>query len=460
LERPPITSSVTGGDGVARTRAQYSFPAQPIATSITAVLTAAIAAGVPLAIGTIEACYDAPPITIQTDTFAGALTQLCGLVADCMLWFDYSGTTPVINLTRRASAPARTLDGRDLNPGWEMTPLPERLQERIVIAYADRQTDGRTIFKEQTSGTATVTGRTQIYTVSGPEVGAAVPDTAVESYVSYAVAANAANVFTMAKVALGFGSVDHSSWGDVFACGDTTVIQGRLPTAAAPLTTQYTTAPMKFLTDGGLVVPFAGYYISRVSPPAWVSSVASVIAVQVSAELYFQWFQYGYSGGVVTYNGSLPSWFNLAEWSNVKTYHLTTGPTSDGLYQLFTRIVTFPVWLLSTATSPLYQPFEYDFTQPPAGMAAGLLSTVDHMPWQGSLSWDDAEAGGTRFRGTKVAVSNAMTSLATAEALVREEDIDIDLGRTSVRLGAAPQFDMRQFPDRINRKASDNLVIH
>ncbi len=468
LAKIPLGSSVAGADGVSKVRQTYGFNAQNIATSITALLNAAATAGAPFTVGTIDTCYPAPAITLQSDTWAGALSELCRLVPDGMLWFDYSASPAVVNFSRRSgSAAAITLDGRDLNPGWSMVPLPELQQERIVVSYAGRQTDGRTVYLEQASGTATKAGGTQYYTVSGPEVGADVPDTQVETYTPGAVSVTSSwlAAYVYSKLGIDPATVGYHNF---MGIGNSTAIAGRLPTYTAASTTQYTTMPL-LVSEAG--VPrgyfpsaFPGLYarLGSQSLPSWAAGLSlSEFQIDFSGEIWLELLEYEYgSSNQVVANGVVPAWWGGFQWSLKKHFFRTD---VQGYYYTSHNLYTVPfsvtIPMVNTNASRIYQPFDYDFTAPPSGMAAGMLACVSWLPWQGTLALTEQEAGGTRYRGNKVSVSNAMTALATAGALVAGEQIDIDSGTTTITPGAPPKFDVKEFPDKLRRAPQDNLII-
>jgi hypothetical protein len=123
--------------------------------------------------------------------------------------------------------------------------------------------------------------------------------------------------------------------------------------------------------------------------------------------------------------------------------------------------VTLPVSLIGDPFSTLttvYRPADYGFIAPPAGFAAGMQESQGWLPYTGILAIDEEEVGGTRYRGCKINVTGALPEYATMGALVESEVLDLDSGRTTIRLGAPARLDYRSFVDRTRRTASDNIV--
>ena len=465
LARTPVKSLVGGWDGAAKNRAKVYFYEQGIHESLGDLFDAAIAEGAPFAKGTIATCLTVPAMTLQSDSYAGAISELCRMVPDGMLWFDYSTATPQVNFTRRAGASTRTVDAEQLDAeSWEFTPRPEQQQSRIVVSYADRAANGKTIYGEQAypvSATGISADKTQMFTISGPEIGETVPNDYLDSYNPYPLAPTTGNLQTRAFIDLAIGAVVNPTKNDAVALGNSTVIQGRLPTKSDSLGTIHTTDPIRFMKDDGTLASTSGKYWSNntsAEPPDWYPYTAEKVTVK--GEVYFQWFEYQYkSDGTVQANGALPAWFKAEEWTAYGPYYLTNYDPDGQRMWLYTRKWEMETWLLPNNTATLYAPPDYEFIQPSTNMAENMHGMVSWLPWDGRFAITEAEAGGTRYRGCKVNVTNALAALTSAGALVSQEECDIDAGTTRVTLGAPAKFDFAAFTDKFSQRPQNNVII-
>jgi hypothetical protein len=111
-----------------------------------------------------------------------------------------------------------------------------------------------------------------------------------------------------------------------------------------------------------------------------------------------------------------------------------------------------------TSLTTLYRPADYSFIQPPAGLAAFLVGAQNWLPYEGTISLVEEDVGATRYRGTKVRISNSMPEFATMDALVESESLDIATGTTTINLGAPPRNDYRNLVDKIRKTSQDNIV--
>jgi hypothetical protein len=145
-----------------------------------------------------------------------------------------------------------------------------------------------------------------------------------------------------------------------------------------------------------------------------------------------------YIATITGYNGT----------TKAATYTTATGPaTRSG----------FPYRILGTK---VFAPADYSFISPPANLAANLLSTMNFIPYEGSVRITEQTAGGTRYRGCKVNLANTRSELASMGAMVAEETLDLKNGTTDLTLGTPPRLDYRSFTDKIRRTSQDNIVFN
>jgi hypothetical protein len=145
-----------------------------------------------------------------------------------------------------------------------------------------------------------------------------------------------------------------------------------------------------------------------------------------------------YIATITGYNGT----------TKAATYTTATGPaTRSG----------FPYRILGTK---VFAPADYSFISPPANLAANLLSTMNFIPYEGTIRITEQTAGGTRYRGCKVNLASTRSELASMGAMVAEETLDLKNGTTDLTLGTPPRLDYRSFTDKIRRTSQDNIVFN
>jgi hypothetical protein len=145
-----------------------------------------------------------------------------------------------------------------------------------------------------------------------------------------------------------------------------------------------------------------------------------------------------YIATITGYNGT----------TKAATYTIATGPaTRSG----------FPYRILGTK---VFAPADYSFISPPANLAANLLSTMNFIPYEGTVRITEQTAGGTRYRGCKVNLANTRSELSSMGAMVAEETLDLKNGTTDLTLGTPPRLDYRSFTDKIRRTSQDNIVFN
>jgi hypothetical protein len=108
----------------------------------------------------------------------------------------------------------------------------------------------------------------------------------------------------------------------------------------------------------------------------------------------------------------------------------------------------------------VFAPADYSFISPPANLASNLLSTMNFIPYEGTVRITEETAGGTRYRGCKVNLASTRSELASMGAMVAEETLDLKNGTTDLTLGTPPRLDYRSFTDKIRRTSQDNIVFN
>lgn len=466
LERVGLESSLTDVSGTTADRPTYVLPAQSLSTSLASLHTKAIALGIPMIIGTLATTFAAMDLKLNLMNFAQSISEIVRITPDMVLYFDYSGTTPVVNTVRRlqglaaGSALPLTLDARQLS-GLELNPQTELLVTQVRVPYMTRTVEGRQQFATQNAGTAQL-GNILIQTVSGPELDTFLPNELLDfvdvETADVTVDANMvmANDTVIKAAAKKFGPNDIGAshpyvemWNGKAGAGwwSKKVKQDRDITAT---------------TKNGLKVSLTGrrLLVSR-NLPDWVMKQLDATEVTISGN----WFNYVRTA----WQAPAPVPFTAA------FKYLRKGQTGEGVCfdgKVFNarskpgnvywqrRRYSFPVILVSTTITGkrrVYSPADFNFRSPPAGFADGLLAAQNYVPYVGKFGTVDQDAGGTRYLMRALNFSNSQPEHASVLSMVSEETVDLTNGITTVQMGPPTRFSYLEFVNRFRTHSNDQI---
>lgn len=445
LDRIPLTQSIADATGVSAERASHVFPTGSLQTNLETLIDAAIALGAPIRRGTVAAMYDVPHMTIAGQSCAAALATMLQWCPDSVAWYDYSDTTgnalPHLHISRRGGLSTTTLTiGADAVEIAELSPRLDLEVSRAELAYVTRQpTTGKPAWASQAAGTA-ATGKRQIITLSGPEITDHLPrddfqsqeiqTSEVKMLVAEMYAFDAA---IAAAIALGythgFGGIYNGYGYGLF-------------TNAPAIPCNYSTgwhrvifgeAPRWMETDTG-----------RDGAGALKPGVKSGVFT-VSGWAYFEYDPGVGIGNLVNY---------------LKSQNRAFSGTFSGHYIYAVRLdYTIPVIDTSYATkTTVYSAWDYDFFNPPAGLAAALVAAQNWVPWEGHVTTVADDCTGANLLAAKYNLVGTIPDCASMAALARGCTHDLMRGRTTIELGAPARMDFGTLVSRIRRSPQDNIV--
>lgn len=470
MDRTPLTQNQTDATGGTADRASYVFPTGNLTTMLTNLINRAIANGVPMALGTIATTYSVPKISLNNMTCAAALAELMRWVPDAVAWFDYSGMTPTLNISRRKSGLAAgslatttltlgsdpvTFEGEGLSPRLDLEVA------RVDLNYVTRQAStGKPQWANQGYGTAAA-GKNQIVTVSGPEIVDFLPK---DDFDSVQIQTSTlpppstwvkANDSTLAGIVTEFGHC----WGDV---GTTLTTYTGSSSSKTPQVFTFPAASYK-LPNGASYTPTSGQRLV-ISPdmPDWAKDAYNAVEVQVTGTWIGQWKDSEQGVGV----GWDDAMIALRDASNQKAANAwetsnTSGPDADYRNDWCALIYHARGFLIDTAFTTLttvYKPWDYDYLTPPAGLAQALKEAQDWVPWEGSLTLVADDVSGDNLLSARYNLANALAPCATMATLARGVSHDIVRGRTTLELGSPSRTDFGSLVARIRREPADNIV--
>jgi hypothetical protein len=537
MERINYTSTVNDGAGNPSTRMQGVFgdnTGTNLKTALETAINRMVDLGVPIsAVGTYSyvgsALFNVPRVTLNQSTCAQVITELVRLVPDLMVRFDYRYPGNIgLQIVRRMDESARTLNPSTQITSMEINPMFEMKVDRVELPYVERNREGRTVFNTQASGTGP-SHRTQIITVSGPELDTFLPNdlfdtTSISIFTNYQIYALTTPEFTPGVQA---GMTENSSYslqGGFYG--------GRQSPSDFSGSTGYTVGAPSFTDSQGKSLTLSGgFWVAQSDQNDWIAkqlnavevkitgTIAHVSEVGVSPPLWAQalglnetWYPYyiKLSSGTWVGRQLFTARFNIRGLYATTIPHytgavvartnttITLRPTASPIdnfylgatiqastnmparvitaYNGTTKIATFASVSDSqrpavgtTYTISNIQAFkagDYSFINPPADLAANLLSAQNFIPYEGrvSIAEDSVNVSNNlsivdRYIGRSINIDNSLPEYATMRAMVVGESIDIRSGETTLTLGTPPRLDYRTFVDRIRKTPQDNIVF-
>lgn len=362
MERINYTSTQTDGTGATGTRMTGVFGDAPSGTNLqTAMQTAinqCVTLGVPIA-GTsggssVASYFQIPRITLNQGTCAFVITELARLVPDTMVYFDYSTTTPTIQVTRRGVATTRTIALTSTN-SLNIKPMLEMQVTRVELPYVERDTNGLTKYNTQTSGTAT-TGKVQIITVSGPELDTFLPNdyfdsatltgfplaTQFEDFVlsSSQFAGAVANGLRFTKINIQQGQKQYSGYSS-----------GKSPSTGSfsgTSSVQYTQPEAAITDDQGQPSSLGSNLILSDNLPEWAITAHDLKPIIISGQWIYEWKDTRFSlGSGYVSNDALPAWVDALSGTQKDIYY-----SGDFHYILIGGDYTVQGYTTSSSTLP------------------------------------------------------------------------------------------------------------
>lgn len=490
MDRIPFTATNTDGTGATAERLTLAFgtasSGQDLKTSIETAINRSVDLGVPIAKttagtpSTVATMTTFPRITLNQSTCGQVISELVRCCADAMVYFDYTTATPTMHVTRRksglavGSAATTTIDATGGTvTSVDLNPMIELQVARVELPYVTRDVQGRTQFATQTFGTAaSPLPKRQVLTVSGPELDTFLPNDLFDSYQIKTVAPASAISYVFARagslqeVAKQFGLTSlplamntTSNLFQYYSARSSTAFNN---SNAYLKTASQRPVPSLKGVDGTVYDASTYKIVTADTPPEWLLQEGAPVLIEAefTGSLYYV-HNYDYSYGGTRY--LKPAWYESvgfnADVFGPGIYTLPNGSGGEVLVSWY--YFSIPVFITPTSypsLTTLYRTADYSFISPPAGMAQFLKEAQDYVPYEGAVQIVEQDVGATRYRGTKVSVTNSLAEYSSMAALVAGESLDIKSGTTQVALGQAPRLDYRTLVDRIRKTSQDNIV--
>jgi hypothetical protein len=417
MSKAQAVAEATDAAGSTATRPSVQFLPGDLADSITRLI--ALAPGVVL--GSISPMFNVGRRTFTSGTWLGVLVDLLKPVADVATWVDYSVEPPALHIVRRPHMDTLELTlGKDAVDTIELNPRSEAMVTGISLAGASRNAAGQVVFSSQVSGDGS-----QIVAVSGPEIGAFVPPD---------------NLPSMTIESASFGSTMAECFVQDPFLAEAVAEHGSFPFQAIE-DADYGLFPYYPL---GLFLPSGKYRLVSGSVMDWMTADYNYVASEerVSGYLY-----------IILTNG----------YGNLGNFLISQGraffATGSGRSQICVRVdYTKPcVNALFSPVRTIYAKAAYEFLTPPSGMAEGMLSAANWLPYEGDIGLTP-DFPWQRTLARRLNVLGADPGLRTAGALVQTSTLRIASGSQTIRCGAPLRTSLASVVSRYSPSSSDNIV--
>lgn len=490
LQKIDITSSVSSGTNT-DTRPTIVFNESTVKANIEALLTRAIALGVPMIIGTIAATFTIPKLQLSMMTCADVLAELMRWVPDCIGWWDYSGAgEPIFNLSRRTGmSPVTFAVGSPQLVDFDLTGRPDLKPSQVVIKYTRRRlspADGRPEFVEQASGSA-VTGRIQTIGLSGKELDTFLPPDDYQTFIAQTKPLNTSTNIRNAIIALipqvaesrtKFSNSPREGTTDVtLANGESLWYFNRQPvdSVTSHQSIQQPAYQVRDAETGTIISSFTGKnLVILADTPDWATRVyANAQRVKITGRLYrVQVITTKATFNSVPVAAAVePLWSQAFPWTRQSPILYFSGTSkapvgkedSTDIDFLYLDFEVDAILTTSTYSSPqtIYKVQDYEYLAPPASLASNLLSAQNFDPYEGSIRLVQSNPGGlTNYLQYKFRISGAQTGLATADALPRAVTWDIAGVSLDVEIGAPARFAFGVLGGKVRQTPQTNITIN
>jgi hypothetical protein len=473
LENVPFTSQQQDSSGKSSERITYVFgtatSGQNLKTSIEAAINRSNELGCPIAPisggSSVAAMHAFPRITLNQSTCGQVISELIRLVPDAMAYFDYSSYPAKLKVTRRPTASEINFD-QNSSPitSIDINPIIGLEVQEVILPSVARDAKGLNIYKTQKSGDnqagKNITRR-QIITISGTELDTYLPNSLFDNQ-TITTASSVSNLVhdgdsacVTAAANAGLSRlpiyIEHNA---------VTLVDSRRRPLSPPSTQGDYTITKNF-TVGGYSLKnksgnnLSGYSILTTGKPADWTGIKAIDAT-ISGKMYIR---HAYDTGYDTEYRSLPTYVKAAGFTFVDSGYTSKDPSGNYVSywqkSFSLSVVAAPV---TSSSQTVYKPGDYSFINPPTGLADFLKSTQNWIPYEGTISIEEQDVGGTIYRGKKINIINSIPAYSTMGALVSGESLEIESGRTTVNIGSPARNDYKTIVDKIRKTSQDNIV--
>lgn len=421
--------------------AEYTRAQGSLASTVSDVVTKAIAAGARISLGSVAAMFDIPAITFRGTSCGAALIELLRICADAVAYFDYSGAgNPALVIARRGSMTAKTITfGTDeIVQPFSCSPIPGATPTKITVAYATRDANGVVTETIQSSGIGT---DVQSVILTG------------SNFADFQTRATAEQI--------AMRTTTTPNWDFAWAVYKRDPKLANISGIPTPWVgnTAYIDGPTSG-DKGGVVLPGDNAQFVGITAPNSYVLAKGKITDYMTSKLGFTQGVCGFTADFTwiwrkTILGALqpkPDWLEAliaAGAQIVATGWFNSTDTFGPYYAPHPDYDTTEVWRyratfdcvtisrnFNASDTNVRDPGDYGPTPPPGTLAADLLAAQSFIPYEGEFNlspWHTPEL----LLNKKINFAGLSTRLASIGALVQSETVDVETGAVQATMGLA-----------------------
>lgn len=467
-----LESAFQDKTGVSAKRSSYVMPEQNLRTSLQALVNLAEDSGVPMArigAGVLTdrikgGWFTMLPWTFSNMSFANALAEIMSAVPDAVAWFDYSPSTPELNIWRRGAMTqlAYTVGGTgDVRvESADIYPRIDQEVKRVELRYVTREAaTGLPKWAAQADGPSAATApkaKVQIVTISGPETVQILPK---DDFEKVGVETHSSGTPDNDYVKTRAAAIDSNTKTFGAAGGIITSVSGYSGWSKDGVYTTVSFPGIGVTKRDGSAISLTGRYLLLTTDlPEWLRKELGAVDVKIT----------GTWGSVFTQSAitDTPSatWFNWYYAAPrkgtfyVNRYSNSNDPLTKRFWAMPFECDGVLVKTQYATKTAVYKPWDYRFIAPPEDLATNLLGAQNWLPWEGPVVI--ARADLTAYNGLqrKINLNGSHPDHADMNALVKAITYDIPRSRVTWDLGAPARIDPGNLIAKLRRSPQDNIV--
>lgn len=457
LANTSISSVVPDQTTTESERAVYLFDTGSPRDHLISLVSRAIELGLPISMGSMATVFDVPRLSLREMSFAEAISEIMRWVADGLVYFDYSGAGhPALCMQRRATATTITLDPTILaTQNLSLKPRHDLQIEELKLYYARRTTvNGHrlTAYELQSAGSASgpLPSR-QIITSTGPEMDTYVPMDLTDSVEVQSEPFEIGKAMSLRhdilRSAQATVSVATAQFEDVWSSGGSGALSG----GGFSTTYHWPENILQKITDrdgNDIDLNVWKYMLTKGETRNWWEKDGiEFIEARVTASVY-----------EAALNAS-DDW--IPEWAKLMGAQRHGHPFNGGNYRTWYEVtVSTTVTLVKTlwsAPTTLIRTEDWGWFNPPAGLAANLLSTQDWLPYEGTIPAATDEIPAGNAVGCALNFSGWVPETATMRALISGYTVRPATGQITYHLGPPARHAYRDLVNRFRQSGADNI---
>lgn len=455
LTKTPLSTELPDETTVVRRRALYLFDTGSPTAHLTSLVSRSVTLGMPLRLGSIATCADVPRLSLREISLAEAFSEVMRLVADGLIYFDYSGadgTHPALCMQRRGTASVVTINQLVATvPSLRINPRHDLKISELSINYATRETYQNTranALKTETVGASEggLPDR-QIITVTGPEMGLNLPQDLTDF------------VIVQSTPLAGHISDALALWHDLLKAGEAAVnvYTTSQEDDAGSSSTSWPTDPLLLATDSEgekINLNEWSHYLTKGEIKDWfkkdgIESIQARITATVASDTVT---------GLYDPAPATPKWARILG-ARRSVHFILQGPLLEFRWVWQTQVSTVVplVKTLWAQDTTLIRQEDWGWFNPPAGFAQYLLETQNWVPWEGDVPVATDETPGQNQVGSVLNIVNFLTETAFMNALVSGYSVTPATGEITFTLGPPVRHSFRELVNRFRQTGADNI---